>query len=245
MDRERWQSYPVETPHDRLFLALLAIAGKGDERNVTAESDRGRRMLRLRREIAVEEPSGAAGTTGSVVARISFVGASPAEGERVVENLWALASEFLDAAEAEARGRLATAQSLSASEPPHGFEYVIDVIHDGMPHRFGIPGTRAKRAVDTKPAAAEPKAAPKRAARPPLPRPQLSRTAKATPKRTENRKPAKAATTKNPKGAALAKKVAPKKKDRGEAKKKTAAKKPKAAPKQKPAPRAKAKGKRR
>lgn len=193
MDRERWQSYPVETPHDRLFLALIAIAGKGDEREVTAESHRGRRTLKLRREIAVEEPVGEAATAGSVVARLSFVGVSPDEGERIVENLWALASEFLDGAEAEARGLLATAQSLSAAEPPHGFEYVIDVIHDGMPHRFGIPGARAKgpgEARGAKPA--EPKVAPKPAA----PAPPLAKTTKLGVEKPKAKKPAKKAAKK-------------------------------------------------
>ena len=146
MDRERWQSYPIENPEDRLFLALLAVAGREDQFNVTAESESGAtRPLRVRRSIHVEEPLPGAESTGQVVCRIEFDPERPRPDETVRENLWRLASDYLDRTEVEAKALLSTAVGIPATEKSHAFEYVIDVTHDGTVHRYGIPrlSTRA------------------------------------------------------------------------------------------------------
>ena len=101
MDRERWQSYPLRSDEERVFFRLLSRQAGSDERTVTIETaEGGTRRLTIRRTLAIEEPGPA---SGSAVCRITFIEGSLAPGERVREDLWLLASELLDAAEARAR----------------------------------------------------------------------------------------------------------------------------------------------
>ncbi|HEV8267599.1 MAG TPA: hypothetical protein VGR00_05175 [Thermoanaerobaculia bacterium] len=101
MDRERWQSYPLRSDEERVFFRLLSRQAGSDERTVTIETaEGGTRRLTIRRTLAIEEPGP---VSGSAVCRITFVEGTLAPGERVKEDLWLLASELLDAAEARAR----------------------------------------------------------------------------------------------------------------------------------------------